>query len=97
MRLTRASKELVEKRAKLREVFEEYRSKKIVEWQEQKKRRIQLRNSKFFFLLLINFPLNPYLFFVPTDIDTDEIENDPDNCEEETVEFLVKEEITNLE
>jgi hypothetical protein len=46
---------------------------------------------------LINFPLNPYLFFVPTDIDTDEIENDPDNCEEETVEFLVKEEITNLE
>jgi translation initiation factor 3 subunit B len=97
MRLTRASKELVEKRAKLREVFEEYRSKKIVEWQEQKKRRIQLRNSKFFFLLLINFPLNPYLFFVTTDIDTDEIENDPDNCEEETVEFLVKEEITNLE
>lgn len=44
MRLTRASKELLEKRSQLREQFMEYRNKRIAEWQEQKNRRLQLRN-----------------------------------------------------
>jgi translation initiation factor 3 subunit B len=96
MRLTRASKELVEKRAKLREQFEEYRAKKIVDWEDQKKRRMQLRNSEFLLNVLFGGFINCFSCF-STDIDTDEIENDPDNCEEETVEFLVKEETTNLE
>ncbi|XP_055692826.1 eukaryotic translation initiation factor 3 subunit B [Lutzomyia longipalpis] len=44
MRMTRASKELLEKRAKLREQFNEYRNKRISEWQSQKTRRLQMRN-----------------------------------------------------
>ncbi|XP_055902277.1 eukaryotic translation initiation factor 3 subunit B [Eupeodes corollae] len=44
LRMTRASKELLEKRAQLREQFSEYRNKRVVEWKEQKNRRMQLRN-----------------------------------------------------
>lgn len=44
--MTRASKELLEKRAKLREQFMEYRKKRILEWEEQKLQRLQLRSSK---------------------------------------------------
>lgn len=46
VRMTRASKELLEKRAKLREQFVEYRAKRVNDWEEQKYRRMQLRNSK---------------------------------------------------
>ncbi|XP_035787167.1 eukaryotic translation initiation factor 3 subunit B [Anopheles albimanus] len=45
LRMTRASKELIEKRAKLREQFTEYRTKRVKEWEEQKYRRMQLRNN----------------------------------------------------
>lgn len=45
MRVSRASKELLEKRQQLREQFTEYRNKRIAEWDEQKSRRIQLRNN----------------------------------------------------
>lgn len=45
IRMTRASKELLEKRAKLREQFVEYRTKRVSEWEEQKYRRMQLRNN----------------------------------------------------
>lgn len=45
MRLTRASKELIEKRCALMKEFEEYRSKRIEEWISQKKRRLELRNN----------------------------------------------------
>lgn len=51
MRMTRASKELLEKRAKLREQFMEYRNKRIAEWEDQKLQRLQLRNSKSHFFL----------------------------------------------
>lgn len=44
MRLTRASKELVEKRAQLREQFMDYRNKRLAEWKDQKSRRLQLRS-----------------------------------------------------
>ncbi|XP_055386757.1 eukaryotic translation initiation factor 3 subunit B [Condylostylus longicornis] len=44
LRMTRASKELLEKRAQLREQFMEYRNKRIQEWKDQKNRRLQLRN-----------------------------------------------------
>lgn len=56
MRMTRASKELLEKRAQLRAQFMEYRNKRIAEWTEQKSRRLQLRNRKrnFFFEPKIN-------------------------------------------
>ena len=43
MRLTRASKELIEKRCLLMKAFEEYRTKRIEEWNNQKKRRLELR------------------------------------------------------
>ena len=52
MRMTRASKELLEKRAQLREQFMEYRNKRIAEWTEQKNRRMQLRNRKDIYLCL---------------------------------------------
>uniref|UniRef100_A0A0K8TT04 Eukaryotic translation initiation factor 3 subunit B n=1 Tax=Tabanus bromius TaxID=304241 RepID=A0A0K8TT04_TABBR len=45
MRVSRASKELLEKRQLLREQFLEYRKKRIAEWEEQKSRRMQLRNN----------------------------------------------------
>lgn len=46
MRMTRASKELLEKRALLREQFMEWRNKRIAEWAAQKSRRLELRNGK---------------------------------------------------
>lgn len=93
--MTRASKELLEKRAKLREQFMEYRKKRISEWEEQKLQRLQLRNSK---SCPLNHPVlvhsNPISL---TDIDTDKLEADTNNVEEEIVEFLVKEDTTALE
>lgn len=46
MRMTRASKELLEKRSKLREQFTEYTAKRKEEWAKLKYRRLELRNSK---------------------------------------------------
>lgn len=43
MRQTKASKELIEKRAALMEKFSAYRQKRIQEWNEQKSRRLELR------------------------------------------------------
>ncbi len=54
MRVTRASKEMLEKRAKLREGFMEYRNKRVQDWKLLKKLRLELRNSKCFFLLFFN-------------------------------------------
>lgn len=45
MRQSKASKELIEKRAALMEKFNEYRNARIKEWNEQKQRRLALRNS----------------------------------------------------
>ncbi|XP_014607356.1 PREDICTED: eukaryotic translation initiation factor 3 subunit B [Polistes canadensis] len=45
MRLTRASKELIEKRCASMKSFEEYRTKRIEEYNNQKKRRLELRNN----------------------------------------------------
>lgn len=95
MRMTRASKELLEKRAKLREQFMEYRNKRIAEWEEQKLQRLQLRNSK---CLLFCDCLDEMLkSFLSPDIDTDKLDSDNSNVEEEIVEFLVKEDTTPLE
>lgn len=95
MRMTRASKELLEKRAKLREQFMEYRNKRITEWEEQKLQRLQLRNSKC--LLFCAFMNENPKSFLPPDIDTDKLDSDNSNVEEEIVEFLVKEDTTPLE
>lgn len=46
LRTTRASKELLEKRAHLRELFMEYRTKRIEDYNSQKTRRLELRNRK---------------------------------------------------
>ncbi|KAG8039174.1 hypothetical protein G9C98_003481 [Cotesia typhae] len=43
MRLTKASKEQIEKRCALMKAFNEYREKRIDEWNSQKKRRMELR------------------------------------------------------
>ncbi|XP_012282940.1 eukaryotic translation initiation factor 3 subunit B isoform X2 [Orussus abietinus] len=45
MRLTRASKELIEKRCTLMKSFEEYRQRRAEEWNSQKQQRLQLRCS----------------------------------------------------
>merc|ERR1712038_1912448 len=45
MRLSRASKELVEKRKAMMDAFQEYRSKKTGEFKDQKDRRLQLRSG----------------------------------------------------
>lgn len=47
LRMSRASKELLEKRAQLRDQFNEYRSKRVAEWQAQRSRRMELRSRKF--------------------------------------------------
>lgn len=44
IRLTKASKDVVEKRQKLWRDFQEYREKRIEEWKEQKEERLQLRH-----------------------------------------------------
>ncbi|KAH0545731.1 eukaryotic translation initiation factor 3 subunit B-like [Cotesia glomerata] len=43
MRMTKASKEVIDKRRALMEAFNEYREKRIEEWKGQKKRRMDLR------------------------------------------------------
>ncbi|XP_030751724.1 eukaryotic translation initiation factor 3 subunit B [Sitophilus oryzae] len=45
MRQSKASKELIEKRAALMEKFREYREENIKQWQEKKARRLALRNN----------------------------------------------------
>lgn len=45
LRMTRASKDLLEKRAKLREEFMEYRNKRIQDWKNLRTRRLELRNN----------------------------------------------------
>lgn len=52
MRQTRASKELLEKRAKLREEFMDYRLKRINDWNMLKIKRLELRSREFFLLFL---------------------------------------------
>lgn len=47
MRMTKASKELIEKRASLMKEFNEHREQRIQQWKEQKTRRLELRNSMF--------------------------------------------------
>lgn len=97
LRMTRASKDLLEKRAKLREEFMEYRTKRVQEWANLRSQRLELRNSKsLLFLLKIHF-LNLTFFFSFLDVDTDKLDADTENVEEEVVEFLVKEETTILE
>lgn len=46
MRQSKASKELIEKRAALMEKFNEYRNKRSQEWADLKNRRLALRHSK---------------------------------------------------
>lgn len=97
LRMTRASKELLEKRAQLREQFMEYRNKRIAEWEEQKSRRMELRNRKSLEMVFVFFfeTFKSYIFIFFIDFDTDNI--DMEDVEEETVEFLVKEETTIIE
>ncbi|KDR10090.1 eukaryotic translation initiation factor 3 subunit B [Zootermopsis nevadensis] len=45
MRQSRASKELIEKRAKLMKEFQEYRAKRLEQWHEEKTCRLELRNN----------------------------------------------------
>jgi translation initiation factor 3 subunit B len=73
--------------------FSEYRQKNIENWNLQKTRRLELRNSEFFFFFCAWFYRN--CFFA--DIDTDELESDTKNVEEEEVEFLIKEDHTIIE
>ncbi|KAJ8897933.1 hypothetical protein PR048_003291 [Dryococelus australis] len=46
LRMSKASKELIEKRSKLLEDFMEYRAKRIEQWKVQKGRRLELRNNR---------------------------------------------------
>lgn len=48
MRQSKASKELIEKRAALMKEFNDHRSKRIKQYNENKQRRLQLRNSELF-------------------------------------------------
>ncbi|XP_011498180.1 PREDICTED: eukaryotic translation initiation factor 3 subunit B [Ceratosolen solmsi marchali] len=45
LRLTRASKELIEKRCALMKSFDTYRTERTEEWNKQKKRRMELRKN----------------------------------------------------
>ena len=46
-KMTKASKELVEKRRKLMQQYEDLRNKKAALYAAQRRQRIELRNSKF--------------------------------------------------
>lgn len=76
--------------------FEEYRSKRIQEWNNQKKRRLELRNglycNKFFFFLEFKSEVSYTMLNSFSAIDTDELDSDSKNVEEEVIEFFVKEE-----
>lgn len=48
MRQSKASKELIEKRAALMDKWTSYREERLRRYQESKLRRLALRNSKFF-------------------------------------------------
>lgn len=90
VRMTRASKEIMEKRAEMRKIFNEYRDKRVAEYKEQKSRRMELRDRKFF---VFDFFFSLIIFNnFSSDCDTDDI--DTLDVEEEVVEFLVKEEKT---
>ena len=70
--------------------YEDLRSRKQNEYEEQRHRRIELRNSKF---IDYNLWMNDLLKFVQfSDVDTDETEGRGGELEEETVEFFIKEE-----
>lgn len=58
MRMTKASKELIEKRATLMKNFEEHRRKRIQQYNEQKTRRLELRNRKCSFFATIYLSYN---------------------------------------
>jgi len=73
MKLSRASKELVEKRKAMMASFQEYRDKRVAEYEASLDLRKELRGG----------------------VDTDNMEDD--HLEEETVEFLIKEEETVLQ
>lgn len=53
-RLSSAAKQLMEQRALLREVFMEYRNKRILEYESQKSRRLELRNRKLHLFLYLS-------------------------------------------
>lgn len=86
LRSTKASKELIEKRQRLMQEFEEHRKKRQQQWVQNKSRRLELREGLFPFLELGR----KLIFFLG--VDTDELDSDTTNVEEEVVEFLIKEE-----
>lgn len=94
MRQSKASKELIEKRATLMDKWTSYREERLRRYQESKLRRLALRNSKFCKQEKLELWIYHNFF---SDIDTDELDADSDNVEEELVEFFIKEEITVLE
>ncbi|CAG0895495.1 unnamed protein product [Cyprideis torosa] len=74
MKMSRESKELLEKRRRLMDEFNALREKRLTEWEEEREARLELRGG----------------------IDTDAMDED-EELEEETIEFLVKEEVTVVE
>ncbi|XP_078461177.1 eukaryotic translation initiation factor 3 subunit B [Lampetra fluviatilis] len=71
----RASKDLIEKRRKLLEDYRTYREDVVKAYEDQKERRMELRDG----------------------VDTDQLDSNMEDWEEETIEFLVKEETILLE
>lgn len=51
--MSKASKELIEKRSALMKQFNEFRQKKQAEWAEQRARRLELRNRKLYNIQLL--------------------------------------------
>lgn len=79
--------------------FDEYRTKRVDEYGTQKKRRLELRCSKYIMIIFMSFSSHVIWKFKENiacilfvDIDTDELDSDSKNVEEEVVEFFIKEE-----
>lgn len=94
--------ELIEKRCAAMKAFDEYRTKRIEEYNSQKKRRLELRNGLYCNNIFLRFfsTLNLALLHnikLLSAIDTDELDSDSKNVEEEVIEFFVKEETFNLD
>ena len=93
MRESKASREQIERRRQLMSDYEEWANQLLVRFRQEKSQRLKLRNGLSQCFLIFFRPSFPcfYLFFVCfflSDVDTDKIENDADNFEDETIEFL---------
>lgn len=92
MRLSKASREIIEKRQKAMASFMDYRKSMVEKFQSEKEARLRLRNGKFW-PIFHSFHSIDLCFSLFLGQDTDTLTSNVNDYDEEVVEFLVKKEI----